>query len=308
MSDSHRLGWEQLSPKVRQWAQLRLGSPMMSHQPHGAGYSPGAVERLVGSDGNQLFLKAASEQLNAVTVTRYRRAIEVLRQMPVWVPTPGLVDSYDHDGWVALLVEPGQGHHPNLPWGPEQLDQVLCALQELAARATPCPLPHLPSIADAIGPDFAGWSRLQLDPPAEMPQWALHRMGEFADRSRAALLACRGDTLCHLDVRSDNVLLDERGQVMLLGWTQACRAACWVDAGLLMLQVISDGPQHAGDWIARVAADGGVPLHDVHNLLIAMTGYFLDSAGRVPPPGMPTLRAFQRRTGQALLRWMATLD
>jgi hypothetical protein len=36
----------------------------------------------------------------------------------------------------------------------------------------------------------------------------------------------------------------------------------------------------------------------------AFTGYLLDIARRPPPPGLPTVRAFQRAQADALLPWL----
>jgi hypothetical protein len=42
-------------------------------------------------------------------------------------------------------------------------------------------------------------------------------------------------------------------------------------------------------------------------VLAAAAGYFVDRCRTPPPPGLPTVRAFQRAQGNALLTWLPTL-
>jgi hypothetical protein len=39
-------------------------------------------------------------------------------------------------------------------------------------------------------------------------------------------------------------------------------------------------------------------------VLIGLAGFFLDSARRPPPQSIPTVRAFQRAQGDAVLAWV----
>ena len=41
--------------------------------------------------------------------------------------------------------------------------------------------------------------------------------------------AVRGDALVHLDVRSDNILVEPTGRVVLVDWPHACIGARWLD-------------------------------------------------------------------------------
>jgi hypothetical protein len=44
---------------------------------------------------------------------------------------------------------------------------------------------------------------------------------------------------------------------------------------------------------------------DLTAVLAGAAGYFLDAARRPVPPGLPTIRAFQRVQGEALVAWLA---
>lgn len=43
---------------------------------------------------------------------------------------------------------------------------------------------------------------------------------------------------------------------------------------------------------------------DIDAVVAAMAGYFLWHAGLPPPPGIPTVRAFQRAQGDVALAWL----
>jgi hypothetical protein len=55
----------------------------------------------------------------------------------------------------------------------------------------------------------------------------------------------------------------------------------------------------AGRRRARDAGPDGVTA-----TLAALAGYFVSHVRRPPPPGLPTLRAFQRAQGEAAVRWL----
>ena len=48
----------------------------------------------------------------------------------------------------------------------------------------------------------------------------------------------------------------------------------------------------------------GVAVEDVDAVLAGLLGYFLDAARLPDPPGLPTVRAFQRAQGEVVLRWL----
>jgi hypothetical protein len=106
-----------------------------------------------------------------------------------------------------------------------------------------------------------------------------------------------GETLVHLDVRADNLLVRPDGTIVLVDWPQACIGPDWLDSVLLGGNVIV----HGGDPGAAFAeVEPGVCT----DVLAGFAGYFLD-VGRLPdPPGLPTVREFQRAQAAALLPWI----
>jgi hypothetical protein len=52
--------------------------------------------------------------------------------------------------------------------------------------------------------------RLAADPPAGLDPWAVDHLEQLTELAGAARSAVAGDSLVHLDVRADNVLLPGR--------------------------------------------------------------------------------------------------
>jgi aminoglycoside phosphotransferase (APT) family kinase protein len=110
-----------------------------------------------------------------------------------------------------------------------------------------------------------------------------------------------GDTLVHLDVRADNLLIGPAGEVTLIDWPWACRGPRWLDRLLLLVNVRLYGGHDCEAMLRDLDGDED----DMRSVLIGLTGYFVDAARNPPPPGLPTLRAFQRAQADALLPWIA---
>jgi thiamine kinase-like enzyme len=115
--------------------------------------------------------------------------------------------------------------------------------------------------------------------------------------------ALQGDSLVHGDGRADNLLLTPDGSVVVVDWPWATRGAAWFDRLALLVNVgLYDRgaplEELLAAWLPHVAAE------DVEAVLAGLAGYFVDAARRPDPPGLPTLRAFQRAQGEVVLRWL----
>jgi Ser/Thr protein kinase RdoA (MazF antagonist) len=169
---------------------------------------------------------------------------------------------------------------------------------------TPTPVPDLLTAAEYLGDDFAGWQRIRADPPAELDSCAARHLDDLCALADRALAAVAGDTLVHTDIRADNLLLGPDGAVTIVDWPHACRGAAWLDTLLLLINVRLYGGHDTDRLLARCAADPG----DLVAVLAALAGFFMDYARRPPPPGLPTLREFQRIQGEAVLAWLAEVS
>ena len=128
----------------------------------------------------------------------------------------------------------------------------------------------------------------------------LDRLTAAADRGEAAL---EGDRLVHGDVRADNLLVGPDGSVAVVDWPWATRGAGWFDRLALLVNVgLYDADAPLEDLLARWLPD--VSAADVDAALAGLAAYFVDVARRPDPPGLPTVRAFQRAQGAVVLRWL----
>ena len=127
-------------------------------------------------------------------------------------------------------------------------------------------------------------------------------MDRLAELESQAPDAVEGDTLLHLDVRADNMLL-AGNTVWLFDWAWACVGAPWVDAVGFAPSVAMQGGPPPEQVIARhPAANSADPVH-ITAAVAAVAGYFTHGALQPPPPGLPTLQGVPGRTGQ---QWPAT--
>src|SRR4051794_38862841 len=92
-----RVAYDALPPAVRGWVETTLASPVVHAQTQLGGFSPGVAARLVCADGTRAFVKAVSAEANPDTPRLHRRESQVLRVLPVDLPVPRLLASYDED-------------------------------------------------------------------------------------------------------------------------------------------------------------------------------------------------------------------
>ncbi|MEU7584814.1 phosphotransferase [Micromonospora sp. NPDC049230] len=130
----------------------------------------------------------------------------------------------------------------------------------------------------------------------------LDQLRAAADRGVAALA---GDTLCHVDVRADNLLLDATGRVHVVDWPWACRGPAWLDTALLLVNVRLHGGHDTEALLRRLRLTAEVDPIALTGVYAGLAGFFADSARRPPPHGIPTVRAFQQAQADALLPWLA---
>jgi aminoglycoside phosphotransferase (APT) family kinase protein len=293
-----RIGWSDLPPRVRAAVEDTLGSPVVEARTQAGGFSPGTADRVVTANGGRAFVKAVGRALNIRSVEMARDELRITAALPDEAPTPRLLGGYDDGEWIAMILEDIEGRHPRTPWEPAELDAAGTALRELAVTLTPSPVPGLPRAADQLGHDFGGWERLAADPPADLDPWALaHLDGLRAAAARGLAAIADGDTLTHCDIRADNLLVRPDGRIVVVDWPWACVGPAWLDTLLLAVNVIV----HGGD--ADQVLTGVDPQHAA-DVIAGFTGYFLHQCRLPDPPGLPTVRAFQRFQGDALLPWL----
>jgi Ser/Thr protein kinase RdoA (MazF antagonist) len=288
-----RITWPDLPGQVRAAVEDRLGSPVVSAESQPGGFSPGTADRVVTRTGERAFVKAVSPALNERSAEMARDELHITSALPAAAPVPRLLGGFDDGEWVVLIFEDIDGRHPRTPWVQPEIDAAVTALRELAHALTPSPVPDAPVAADRLVHNFGSWARIAADPPAGLNPWVAAHLDELIAVSDRALTSLGGDTLVHCDIRADNMLITPADKVYIVDWPWGCVGPDWLDTALLAMNVLVHGGEMTLTGEQRDAA-------------VAFTGYLIDMARLPPPPGLPTVRAFQRAQADALLPWLRT--
>jgi aminoglycoside phosphotransferase (APT) family kinase protein len=301
-----RLAWADAPGWLRAEVEARLGARVAEAVSQPSGFSPGVAVRLRLADGRRAFLKAVGPEPNPDSPGMHRAEARIAAALPHSAPAARLLWSLDRDGWVALAFEDVDGAHPAVPWRPEELRRVLDLFAAMARIPGP---PGIPPVAGRLGGSFRGWRRLAAardaghDDLAGLDPWAARHVHRLAELEAGWPRAATGPTLLHGDLRADNLLLTPT-RVVAVDWPSACAGAAWVDLLLLLPSVaMQGGPDPDAVFAAHPAARGADPAA-VTATLAAWAGFLVGDARRPPPPGLPTLRAFQLGQGLVALDWL----
>lgn len=301
-----RILWSDLPGEVRAWVAHELGD-LIEVQPQQGGFSPGVAARVRGTRGSG-FVKAVGEGINATAAELIALEAEVLRQLPAHVGAPALVSAFDTlvegERWTGLLVEDIPGRLPQTPWTTEEVSATLAALRQLVAR--PLAADHsLARLEDRMGASLGHWPAVVADPPADLDPWLMQRRDALVELTASVPERLVGEHLVHGDIRADNLLVTDTGAVRVVDWPEATRGAAWVDTLTLALNVrLLGGPWEA---VEEQVADLGATREDVLAVVAGLCGYFLHHARLPDPPGLPTLREFQRVQGLVATTWLREL-
>lgn len=291
-----RLAWQQLPAGLRSRIEEILGDPVVGAASQPGGFSPGSADRVVTATGRRAFVKTADARANAQSADIHRSEATVLGLLPDGLPVARLLGTVDDDGWVALVLTDVDGRHPHLPWLPEERDHVLDALAGLTRVPLPGPVAAaFTPLPDAMAEMFTSWPGVRPDVPLPLPAdlagWVRAQLGRLHEAATSTLPALAGDRLVHVDVRADNLLLRPDGSVVVVDWPWAAVGAGWFDAVSLLVNLRLYDPGRPVE-LSHPAYAGATPA-DVDGVLAGLAGFFTTAALLPPPPGLPTLRAFQ---------------
>jgi aminoglycoside phosphotransferase (APT) family kinase protein len=291
--------------RVRAAIEGWLGTSVIAAETQPGGFSPGVAARVQIADGRRIFVKAVGPELNPDSPGIYRQEARIVAALPAMAPAPRLLWSYDEgpEGWVALAFEDIEGWNPAQPWRSEEFDRVLDAIVALSAALTPSPIQTM-SADEKFARGFRGWQRLRAAPPPHLDAWSTRHLPALAALEAAAPAAVRGATLLHFDLRADNMILTPV-RVYVVDWPWACIGAAWVDLIGFAPSVAMQGGPDPEALLARHPAARSAEAAEITATVAAIAGYFTWHALQPPPPGIPTVRAFQAAQGVVARRWLA---
>ena len=310
-----RASWSALPAHIVTAIETELGSSIVSTTSMTGGYSPGIAARVETASGQCAFVKAVSSRPNAIAPTFHRREILVASHMPRngTLPVPRLLWSLDEghlregtDPWVVLVYESIDGHEPAQPWIPDELDRVIAAIDDLSAKLTPAPVDAaLVGTAADWGPIRTNLWRFRAEaPPTALDPWSRRNLARLSALSDGAPDAVQGDTLLHLDLRADNMLLTD-DRVYIVDWPHARAGAAWLDPLFMAPSVTMHGGPDPEDFLARFKSARGVDPATITAALSSVAGFFTSAALEPEEPGLPGLRAFQEAQAIVARRWLA---
>jgi Ser/Thr protein kinase RdoA (MazF antagonist) len=233
-----------------------------------------------------------------------RREIEVTRRLPASVPAPLLVAVLDDGHWIVGVFEFVDGRPPAEPWDRDELDAVIEAVAALPGTTTSELRAFLAPAAQQLASTFGHWRAVAADPPAGLGPWARAHLDDLITLDDRSFDAVTGEALVHLDVRSDNALLSRAGGVTLVDWPHACIGAVGLDLVVMLPSVALEGGGDPEEHLARAGSANALTGAAVDAIVAGMAGFFVDRGRDPDPPGLPTLRAFQRAQGEVTLRWL----
>jgi Ser/Thr protein kinase RdoA (MazF antagonist) len=297
-----RIPWESVPESVREAVEAGLGAGVAEAVTQPGGFSPGCASRLRLENGRSVFVKAVGSEPNPDSPGFHRIEAHVAAALPHETPAPKFLFSHDDGDWVALVFEDVDGHEPEMPWRGDELERVLAALTDLSTALTPAPI-EAPPLSGRYGELFRGWRSLAEEQPEGLDSWPAERLDTLAELEAGWADAADGETLLHTDVRADNVLLTP-DRVVFVDWPHVCLGAPWVDLLAFLPSVAMQGGPKPWDLFDDHPLGREADPPRVDAVLAALAGFFVHRSTLPPPPGLPTLRDFQRAQGAESLAWL----
>ncbi|WP_165478301.1 phosphotransferase [Arthrobacter sp. S39] len=302
---SPRISWTDLPGHVREGIEQIIGAPVMEARGQQGGFSPGTADRVLTASGQRAFVKAVSPQLNEHSPGIHRKEAAVAAALPAGVPAPALIGTYDDGEWVALVRSDVEGRHPHVPWHAVEVHLVLDALLKISRTPLPPELGQLPTLETELTDPFRGWTRVRRSPPEGCDPWVLCNLDTLERLAEQGLRDVVGGSLAHTDIRADNILITAADGAVLVDWPWAAVGAPWVDALTVLVNVRVFDPDFDVDALLKSHdVFGTATPENVNGFLSGLAAYFIDAARQPPPPGLPTVRAFQQRQGEAVIHWL----
>ena len=154
-----------------------------------------------------------------------------------------------------------------------------------------------------------GWRKLHEEQPSRLDcldEWSRRHIEALVAIEDTAAGALDGDTLLHCDIRSDNILLTPE-RTWFVDWPHARIGPPWLDVVAFAPSVTMQGGPPPEEVVARHSACIRIELDSeaVTSGSVALAGYFTHRAVQPPPPGLPTVRAFQDAQGVVAREWVS---
>lgn len=250
------------------------------------GYTPAQRMIFSFSDGSSLFAKIGTNEFTSGWLRNERHIYESLigSFMPSYL-------GFDDDEMfpILLLADLSDAYWPP-PWDDERIQQVLDSLEKVWQSS----LPDLPLLSENTRL-LDGWHQVAEDPKPFLSLGLAS--ADWLDKVLPRLVAIdgpstvHGDSLLHLDLRSDNMCI-VNNHAVFIDWNNVC---------------IGNRDFDLGAWLPSLEMEGGpapetiLPMHgEIAGLL---SGYFAARAGLPRIPNAPNVRMIQLTQLKSALPW-----
>lgn len=302
-----RPDWLDLPAQVRAAITDRLGAEVTATANQAAGFSAGFASRLAlegnGERRETAFVKAAADDSSGLTDC-YRLEGGIVPTLPAGLPVPALRWAFDEEfadagQWVALCFEDVPGRPPIRPWRPTELTDALTTLAAMADQlAAAESVPRVAELRDWRVEGFGYWRSLADD--------ADDTTGRFADLAAleaAVEPALEGDAILHGDLRDDNLIIGDDGNVWICDWNWASRGPVWYDLVTLLVSAYGDGYDANALLAAHPLGDDADP-DAIDAVLAGLSGLWLHASTGPALSHSPYIRAVQAWSAEAALSWL----
>ena len=265
-----------------------VGSPPVRYHARPGGYSTADRFSVELADGRRIFVKSATAPHMADWLRREHEVYSSLQGR--FIPR---LEGWEDDGTRPLLAIEDLSDADWVPrWDATRVGAVIEALAEIAASDSP---PNTQPIRETFPHLFNRWADVEADPEPFLATGIRDRA--WLDRWLPAIAAAAetvdasGNSLLHLDVRSDNLCFRD-GQPLLVDWN-------WATLGNPRLDLAA--------WLPSLACEGGpepwevLPGGAAYGALVS--GVWAAVVGLAPPPTAPGVRDVQRRQLEVARAW-----
>jgi hypothetical protein len=239
------------------------------------------------ADRTTVFVKAANEPVTAEFIRDEQRVLAALDGPFL----PAVLALDDEDPPLIVLEDLRAAHWPP-PCDETKIDAVRETLAAVAATEPPGVVPSVGVHRNRL---VTGWAEIEADPEPFLSlglcsgEWLDEALSTLREASETAPID--GDALLHLDVRSDNLCIAERGAV-LVDWNHAC---------------VGNADLDVAAWLPSLRLEGGPEPEEIlpgaPGFAALLAGFFGSRAGLPAPPMAPHVRPFQLAQLRVALPW-----
>ncbi len=307
-ASGQRLHWEDLPDHIRVAIEAEFG-PVVGARTMTGGFSPGMAARLTLESGETIFAKAVSSVQNEIAPRFHRREIQLASHLPVTAPVPRLrwsLDEAEGDQWVVLVYDNVEGHPPAQPWDQAEFARVVDALNALTRDLTPSPVAAADIGAIDTGLPLTGgdWRRLRDEKLEHPDRWVMRNLERLVEMEARVTDLTPGNTLLHMDLRGDNMLMTDQG-VVIVDWPHAAIGPAWVDGVAFAPSVAMEGGPEPEALVSLLDGLRGADPDELTVGICEMAGFFTYHGLLLDVPNLPGLREFQEAQGAVARRWLA---